>query len=368
MKINIIDKYIIKEFLIPFSYCFLAFVLLFIIGDLFENLDNFIKQKVPWPLVGKYYLFLIPNVFILTTPLAVLLSLLYLLGYMSRYNELNALKASGVSFWRIMVPFCFIGIIFSLLVFGINERLLPPCTAEMDYIRSSYIEKKTATEKTKEIKKMTFFSSAYNMSFYIDKIAKDRKNVEGISIREFYDGGTLKKEWYGEKGIWLDNSWWLFKGYLRRYTPSGELEGSTQFFKKREIPVNIPPKDLICIQKDIGRLGIHMNFRELRNYIRRSYTRNTLPKELVIDLYRKLSIPITVLIVTIFGVAFGSRITKGGALASVGSSIGFYLMYYGMSSLLLALGKLGKLIPSLAVWTPQIVFGIIGILILRKTR
>ena len=365
---KIIDKYICKEFIIPFSYCFFAFVLLFIIGDLFENLDDFIKQKLPWQIIGKYYLFLIPTIFIWTTPLAVLLSLLYQLGYMSRYNELSALKASGVSFWRIMAPFVIIGIIFTFLMFGVNERLVPRCTAEMDYVRNVYIKKKKDAGGPEKVKKIIFFSSAYNMSFYIDKIDRTINEAENISNRKFHDDGTLKMEWYGERGKWLDNSWWLFNGYTRKFDQEGSIAGGVQFFEKKELAVNVPPQDLIYSQSEMMNIGAHMNFQQLRNYMRRNYTKGTLPQDLVVDLYRKLSMPVTVLVVTLFGIAFGARISRGGALASVGASIGFYLVYYGASSFLLALGKLGKLIPALAVWTPHLVFAIIGGFLLKKTN
>lgn len=363
-----IDKYIFKEFIVPFSYCFFAFVILFVIGDLFENLDNFIKQKLPWYLVNKYYLFLIPTVFVWTAPLAILLSLLYQLGYMSRYNELTALKASGVSLWRIIVPFGVIAIIFSFLVFGINERLVPPCTAEMDYIRTHYIHKKMDPEIQKEVKNVTFFSSAYNMSLYMDKVSKNRKSVEGLSVRAFNDDGSIKKEWYAKNALWLDNSWWLFDGYTRKFSLKGEKSGITHFFKKKELRINIPPQDLVKGQIETEKIGNYMNFIQLHNYIKRNYTKATLPNALLVDLYKKLSIPITVLIITLFGVAFGSRISRGGALSSVGASIGFYLIYYGLSSFLLALGKLGKLIPALAVWTPQLIFSIIGIILIKNSR
>jgi len=365
---KIINKYIYKEFVIPFFYCFFAFIILFMIGDLFENLDDFIKQKVPWIMVIKYYLFLIPSIFIWTAPLAILLSLLYQLGYMSRHNELNALKASGVSFWRIAVPFITIGIMFSLLTLVINERLVPKCNSGIDLIRTKYIKKKEETNKIEKYKNIIFFSSAHNMSFYVDAIDKDKKNVQAISIREFYDNGSIEREWYADKGTWLDESWWLFNGYIKKFARDGTVKGKTIFFEKYELSVKIAPQDLLYSHQDIDKIGNHMDYPKLRNYIKRNYTKGTLPHELVVDLYRKLSIPIVIIVITLFGVAFGARISKGGALASVGASIAVYLIYYGISSFFLALGKLGRLWPVLAVWFPQMVFGTIGIYLFTKTR
>lgn len=365
---KLIDKYIVREFVVPFGYCFLTFILLFIIGDLFENLDDFLEHKIPFYLISQYYLFLIPVVFTLTTPLAILLSLLYILGYMTRYNELCALKSSGISFWRIIVPFGSVGIILSLLVFYVNERWVPVCSSQMDYIYTSYLKKKIPIGTKEEIKNISFFSPVYNMGFYIDKMDKNRIEVFKISVREFYEKGQIKREWYARGGRWLDNSWWLLDGYIKGFNSNGEMTGNIEYFKKKELKVNVSPRDLEQSRGEIEKLGTHMNFSKLRNYVRRNYVKTALPKELLVELYRKPSIPVTVLVATIFGIAFGARISKGGAIASVGYSIGLYLVYYGVTSFLLALGKMGKVMPFLAVWTPQIAFGIIAGILLKRTR
>lgn len=368
---KIIDRYIFKDFITPFSYCFFSFVLIFIIGDLFENLDNFIMQKVPLILVCKYYIFLIPSIFVLTTPLAVLLSILYQLGYMSRHNEITILKASGVSFLRAVIPFYIIGIIFSIFLFIVNEKLVPDSSKGLDRIRDLYIKKKTIrSDKSDKSpnEKITIFSNLHNMSLYIDRILTDENTAENVSIREFYKDGSLKREWYGEKAVWAEPNWWLFNGYVRTYPLSGMGDGGMYFFKKQEVPINIPPEDLITSQKDIGTISNYMNTKELYSYIKRNFIPNTLPKELLVDLYKKLSVPITMIVVTMFGITFGGRISKGGALASVGASIAFYLAYYGVSSFLIAMGKLGRIIPSLSAWTPHILFGIISIYLFRRIK
>lgn len=372
---KLIDKYIFKEFLIPFRYCFLSFVIIFIVGDLFENLDNFIIEKVPWILICRYYLYLIPTIFVLTTPLTVLLSILYELGYMSRHNEIVALKASGISFWRIIISLVIIGIIISVLLFIVNEKLVPKASRRIDYIREAYIKKIQGPDTVKH-ENITFFSSLYNISVYVDRIytsghsPQGLDTLEGISIREFNKDGSLKREWYAKKAIWVDSSWWLFDGYIRSYmVPSHTKDVSRmQFFKKCHIPVDIFPSDLICSQKDLSTISNYMDVSELYRYLKRNFTPDTIPKEILVDLYKKLSIPFTVIVVTILGISFGGRISSGGALASVGLSLAFYLAYYGINSFFIAMGKVGRLIPGLAVWTPHIIFGILGISLLRKTK
>jgi lipopolysaccharide export system permease protein len=368
---KIINKYIFRECLTPLLYCFSAFVMLFIIGDLFENLDSFIFQKVPILIILKYYLFFMPNVLILTAPLALLLAILFQLGYMAKHYELVALKASGVSFWKIIMPFVIVGMMLGITLFITNERIVPPCARRLDAIRESYIDKKNGNDSKKqesggENKNITFFSNKYNLSFYVDRII--RKDVEGASIREFYKDGSLKREWFGKKGVWMDGGWWLFDGYIRQYDGTTDGSGKVTFFKKQEVSINIPPADLIRNQKYKESMATYMSFQELYKYIKRNFNPTNLPREFLIELYRKLSIPVTIIIVTMFGIAFGARISKGGALVSVGYSLSFYIAYYGITSMLLAFGKLGKLTPSLAVWTPHFVFGVFSLYLLKNTK
>ena len=360
------DKYIFKEFFIPFGYCLAAFILLVIIGNLFENFDSFLQKNIPGLIIYKYSLLLIPQAFIWIAPMSVLLSFIYLLGYMNRYNELNILKGIGVSIHRIMAPFLFVGFIVGILVFGVNEYLVPVCSAGVENIRDFYIKKAPPIGFTKEIDNLSIFNSIYNMSFYIDKLKG--KQIQGISIRRFNNAGGLEKEWYAKRAVWIDNNWWLFDGYMRRFNSIGAISGVTQAFKKLRISINISPNDFVYSQKNMGKLGDDMGFCKLHNYIRRNYTRAAVPGVLRIALYNKISLPVTIIVITIFGLGFGMRMSKSGAFGSIGFSIAFYLIYYGLSSMLIAMGRMERLSPVLAVWTPHLVFGAAGMFLITKIR
>ena len=94
--IRLLDRYVVKQFMVPFVYCLVAFNILFIVGDLFEHLDDFLE--IPnWPTVMvKYYLLFIPSTFNYIAAISVLLSLLYSLGALKKYNEISAMRSAGV--------------------------------------------------------------------------------------------------------------------------------------------------------------------------------------------------------------------------------------------------------------------------------
>ena len=102
---KIIDRYLVKQFLGTLFFGILAFTLLFVIIDMMENLDDFIDQSVPARLIFEYYFVFMPEIIRLMTPVSILLSALFTSGKMSNLNELTALKSSGISIYRYMVPF-----------------------------------------------------------------------------------------------------------------------------------------------------------------------------------------------------------------------------------------------------------------------
>ena len=113
---KLIDKYIFGQFMVPFIYALFTFSLLFVIADLFDHLSDFIDARTPLLEVFRYYLFVMPSLLVYIVPISLLLGLLYSLWQLSRHSELTALRASGISFYRITVPILLVGIVASIFI------------------------------------------------------------------------------------------------------------------------------------------------------------------------------------------------------------------------------------------------------------
>ena len=111
---KILDRYLLKNFLIPLSYCLFVFCLLYVVIDVFGHLDEILRNNVPFVVLVKYYLSLLPLVFVQTVPVATLLAVVYMIGTMNRSNELTALKASGINISSFLLPVFAIAISFGL--------------------------------------------------------------------------------------------------------------------------------------------------------------------------------------------------------------------------------------------------------------
>ena len=122
---RLMDRYILREYLTPVGYCLGTFTMFYVIWDLFANLGEIIEAKTPVLLIGRYYLCLVLPTLEFLAPASLLLATLYTLWHLTRNNELTAMRSSGVSLYRIMVPFLAVGMVFSIVTGVVKESIGP---------------------------------------------------------------------------------------------------------------------------------------------------------------------------------------------------------------------------------------------------
>src|SRR5258706_11063433 len=133
---RLLDPYLLRELLIPLGYCLGGFVLLIVFFDLFAQLNHFQSIKLRVGDIAEYYLVSLPSTLALVLPMALLLALLYALTNHARHHELTAIRAAGISLWRLSVPYLAVGLIFSFGLFGVSEFWLPDGAAMAEEILS----------------------------------------------------------------------------------------------------------------------------------------------------------------------------------------------------------------------------------------
>ena len=111
---NTIDRYVLRQFIITAIGALAAFMVLFVVVDMMENLDDFLDRSAGIGIIATYYLYFLPEIAKLMIPVAMLLSALFTTGRLSTFNELTTLKSSGMSLYRFMAPL----VIFAFIVSG----------------------------------------------------------------------------------------------------------------------------------------------------------------------------------------------------------------------------------------------------------
>jgi len=349
----------LRAFIVPFLYCLTAFVVLFIIGDLFEHLSDFLKLS-GWFLVAlRYYLYFVPSVFIFIVPIAILLGLLYSLGRLQHNQEITAMRASGISIYRVVKPYLILCFFLSLGVLVLNETVAPRALRQSSLIKESQFGEESESED--DLHDVAYFNPVTNREFYFRSFDLGQETAEGIKVYERRSDGQTHRLIGAERGALLDGSWWLFEGMIFDYPVDGPPVKHS--FGKMSFGFNVHREDLIQSKKELAALSLSQLRRMLER--KRGFPPSVLRPALV-EMHQKLSLPLACLVMGIIGVSFGIRVGRGNLMAGVGASLLLGFLYYVLYSLSVAFGKQGYLEPWLAAWLGNIVFGSVGAYMLYR--
>src|SRR5258707_12820317 len=148
---RLLDRYLLRELLIPLAYCLCGFLIFWVFSDLFSQMAEFQRKKLVAHDIIAYYLVSTPEFLVVVVPIALLLALLYALTNHARHHEITAMRAAGISLWRICAPHLAVGVAASLLLFGFNEWLVPDNINWGNRILRRYVSKSKDPGKEKEI-------------------------------------------------------------------------------------------------------------------------------------------------------------------------------------------------------------------------
>ncbi|MFH1854370.1 MAG: LptF/LptG family permease [Candidatus Omnitrophota bacterium] len=363
---RILDKYITKNFVIPFLYCLILFVFLYIVIDLFNHLDEIFKLGTPLLILQEYYLSMIPFIIMHSAPVASLIATIYLISTMNKNDEITAMRAAGISIGRILTPLICLGLAISIGVFAISEKLLPSSMKNSQYIKERYIDKKH--EDKDDDKKLIYNIALYgknNRLIFIKSYDGKNNVASDITILEQDKKGSVVTKTDAREGRWIGNTWEFSGILIYNLDKDGAMTGNPLFFEKKRFDMESPAE---LIAK--GTNYEFMSFKDLRNYINNfSNISPYIIKRLRVDLNQKVSIPFANLVLILIGTAFALKIRRRGKIAAVmgvGISIVIGFIYYTLMATLIALGK-GGILP--AFWSAHlanIIFGLIGIVLIKN--
>ncbi len=351
---RIIDRYIFKSVFSSFLGCILTFQFLYVIIDVFSNLDDLLKQKIKLPMLGLYYLSYLPVIFVQVTPVACLLATIYTLGVLNKNNEVTAMRASGMSIWRIGRVAIIFGAVISSLIFVVTERVVPAAESRLESIRNQLESKAGKRPEDTIIKNMSIYGLE-NRLFFVNKFTINEKKLDGIVILEHDKHQELVKKIVASSGKWEDGVWKFYDSITYNFDEDGQIKGEPTYYKEELMDIRETPADFLKQRQHAD----HMNISQLRNYINilsKSGAKSVI-RNFKVDLYQRFTFPLTSLVIIILGIPFALMIKKrASALSSVGISILLGFLYYVSCAICLAFGKAGFLPPYLAASLAHMMF------------
>lgn len=361
---KLIDRYLLRTFGTPFLYILLGFCMLYVVFDLFDNLSDFIEGDTPGLLVLRYYIVLLPSVLIRIVPISLFLAVLYSLSTLTKNHELTAMRACGISVFRLMAPYMAVGLLATGIVAAIHETIGPKAA----YWCQNFVrEQKRADPNLVYVKKQLAIKyQRGNRTWLINEFDTRTLHMRGVEITQQRE--DLSDAWKitAREARWLDGRWWLSDMSERQYDAESNPLGAPRFHLTREMPDLTEDPDFFLNESKDPQF---LTSRELREYLKINTRQDPAAlARIQADLHFKIAEPWTCFIVTLLGIPFGAQTGRKGAMLGVALAIGLMFSYYVISNVGLSMAKTMVLAPALGAWIPNLIFLAIGSFMVHRMR
>ncbi len=356
---SLITRYVLRLFVTAIAVSLVAFVSIFFVVDLIEQLDRFLDRDVAPVYIALYYVYYLPYIFVLTIPVSLLLASLYTFGQLTRLGELTAMKASGLSLYRLLRPLLLVSVVVCAGLFWAGEWLVPHTSMKRAEIKSEHVDMQGGEEQ--HVRHDVYFRGEGGRQTYMRVFDGRSAKGTGICVTEF-SGGSISSVLTAESAVWTDGQWLLSNGVERRFQIGGGLSGFTSFAALEPEGWSETPEDFLRGQKRPE----EMSYGELAQLIRNVRRGGGDVQGYLVDLNLKIAFPSAGLIIVLLGGALASHLRRGGVAVGFALSIGICFVYWGLLRFAQAFGHAGLLPPMAAAWGANALFGLLALVLLVR--
>ena len=363
----ILDEYVLREFIKMFAMVLAGFVLLMLVFTFFELIGDILRNHIPLTIVGDYLVNLAPSMLYQLTPLSVLIAVLVTFSLFNRSSELIAMKATGISIYRLVIPVVVIAAALACGLFAFDQYYLPQANRKQEALRNT-IKGKPAQTTLNPDKKWIFGQrnpGEPERVFYYQFFDPEENAFANVTVFEF-DPVTfaLTKRIFAERAAWnIGQRGWVFENGWERTmqgsNPTGFREFQTaNFAEVREEPGYFKKESLQSQE---------MNFGQLQHYIGDLQQSGFDTIGLRVQLYDKLAYPLVTVVMAVLAIPFALSMGRRGSLTGIAAGVGIALAWWVAHGLFVAMGNVNYLPSALAAWSPDILFGLTGGYLLLRT-
>lgn len=353
-----LDRYVFSEFWKIFVATGLGFPLLLIVIDLTDNIDTYLGRNLSAGKIALSYLYGLPESMFLVLPAAVLFATVFSIGGFTRHSEIAAAKASGISFFRLIAPL-FAGALFATMVGLVIGEVAPHSS-------------KRKLELL-ETKKFSGSSERYNFAFAgdggrvykIGSLHVNDKSIDGIVIERRGTGPAYPTYVVtGTNAAYAAPRGWIIRRGTMHIVPDSLTNVTFTFDSLKDRKFVEKPTELTASPK----APAEMDFRELGRFITALERSGSDVNNLRVERMLKVAIPVTCIVILLFGAPLATSTQRGGAAYGIGISLATTVVFLMLIQLTKAFGSKGFMSPELAAWIPSIVFTIAGMILMKRVR
>jgi LPS export ABC transporter permease LptG len=358
---RVLDRYVLRGFCFYFMLVLVVFVALFIVVTLFELLPDIVKNHTGISTVGLYFIYLLPQILFYVVPLTVLLAILINLGTLTKANEVLAVKAAGMSLYRLSLPLLFMGLLVSCAIYLMQDFVLPYANKRQDEYRDII---KGRAPQSHQNPGRKWMAGSDNRIYHYSYFSYAKNLFGNLSIFKFDPDTFNLREWtFATSGSWDKNAWVLQNVAVHRLSTGG-LDTSFESLPAMTVSAMDNPEYF----KDEVRTASQMTYGEVRRQIDELTKKHFDVTGLKLDLYRKISFPLVSFIMALIGIPFSFKTGKKGAFYGIGFCIGLGILYWSTFELFDKLGEVNRLSPVIAAWFPNLIFGLGGTWMMLRVK
>ena len=352
---RLLDRYVLKSFLQAYALCIAAFISIWLIFDISDHISRFLDFRMSLLVVVQYYLTQVPQILVILLPVSLLLGLLFSLGRMSRTNEIVSMLAAGVSIPRLLLPLIAAGLVTTGVSAALNYSLAP----HAEQAQKTYFD----PSRTIGITGQLFRNRRDNRTWFIQLFHPAENQFTTVQVLQQDANDNIVKNYLAASASYdAEKNAWDMRGVkVVSYDGAGNITGeenaeSLVITDWSETPFRLASTNM---------RAEFLSFQELRDYL---HFNSDFPRNLLAPFWThlqyRIALPWTCLVVVFIAAPLAIGFSRGGVLSSVAAAIILVFANNFMMHFFLALGEGNRIPPWAAAWTPNVLFGIVGLLLL----
>jgi len=360
---KIIDKYILKRYLVTFSVMLIMFIPIGITIDVSEKVNKMIEKKIPLKDILIYYGDFTIYFANLLFPIFLFLSIIWFTSKLANNTEIIAILSSGISFSRFLRPFMYGAIIVSVFTLIMGFFLVPKASKGFNDFRYQNLKGNSQTRETSDIFRQIKKDGKLEENIYVSNYNYLSQTGFNFTYEKFQDNVLIEKVTANRIRYEEATKNYTLYGYNRRIV--GETNDEIVSSDKLMVKYNFEPDDLTPVIY----VAETMTIGELNHFIEKERSRgNGNINTYLVVFYKKFSLPVSAFILTIIAVAVSSMKRRGGMGINLAIGIVIAFVFIFFDKVFGTLAEKSSIPPFIAVWLPNLVFGILAYYLLRNAK
>jgi LPS export ABC transporter permease LptG len=357
---HIIDRYLLREHVVFTGLGLVVAGTLFVMVDLLQTLDRYLRVKPPLVYILEHFAYRLPAALNEGLPIVMLVATIFLFLTLARYHELTALKAAGISLYRLAAPILLFGLLVTVGAGLFQEILLPVLNERGEEV--DRVKIRGQLPRHLQSRQRIWLRSSDSRFYRVEMLVPGTNDLYGVTVLEMNRDFRLVNRLDARRAHWTPAGWDLSEGAFRQIGPEGSVQ--TIPFTWTALELSETMEDFTQIQKPVSA----MSYRELREYVTRLEAAGFQVKKYVVELYSKLSLPLMNVIMVLVAIPFALQAPRGGRLVGIALAIAIMAGYLVVHYVAIAFARADLLPPLLAAWTANVIFAGLGVSLFIRAR